>query len=117
MLCKYVKWEVALFVFRVIIESVIQAVVMKKGYIVCNVAEGEKYGNEWLQTSHRGRAVITIQVIIAILSIIEVLQCLFDSFAHHGYFGKDFKPLPERLKNAVLKKCCRGQTKALDDST
>jgi hypothetical protein len=97
---------------RVIIESLIQAAVMKKRFVVCNVHEGNKFGNEWLQTSHRGKSVITVQVIIAILSIIEVLDCLFNLPAHEGYFGKDFKPMPERFKDAILKKCCSRKSKA-----
>lgn len=53
MIGEYLKWTVILFVLRIIVETIIQAFVMKKGFVVCklNGTDPAERGVEWLKTA------------------------------------------------------------------
>lgn len=76
-LSEYLKWIIIVFLLQIVLETIAQAVVMKKKFIICKVDpaddDAKAKGNEWLQTSHRGKVVITVQVIIMIVVIISVI--------------------------------------------
>lgn len=109
MIGEYLKWTVILFVLRVIIETIIQALVIKKGYIVCNLngTDPAERGIEWLKTARQGNIVFTIQVVILLVNVINVYQCLYSTPTEKGFFGPNYKTFKQKLKKLLCGYCCR----------
>jgi|688.fasta_scaffold451119_2 hypothetical protein len=76
---EYLKWTIILFILRVPLETVVQAVLLKRKKIKCNVpgTDDKEVGIDWLQTSRVGRAFTIIQVVILIIGVISAHQTLF----------------------------------------
>ena len=50
---EYLKWTVVLFILRVVVETIIQAMVLKKGFVKCKLTstDPEERGYEWEKTA------------------------------------------------------------------
>lgn len=55
MTAEYQKWTIILFILRVPFETIIQAVLLKKKKIKCNVSDATQVGIDWLQMSRAGK--------------------------------------------------------------
>lgn len=115
MIGEYLKWTVILFVLRIIVETIIQAFVMKKGFVVCklNGTDPAERGVEWLKTARQGKIVVTLQVVTLLISVVHVYQCLYSAPAENGFFGPNYKTIKQKLKQWLCGCCCRvsGQEK------
>lgn len=56
MTAEYQKWTIILFILRVPFETIIQAVLLKRKKIICNVSDSTEIGIDWLQMSKTGKA-------------------------------------------------------------
>lgn len=106
---KYLKWTVILFVLRIVVETIIQAAVMKKGAVICNVSgeDPAERGVEWLRIKRQGKIVVTLQVVTMIIGVVCVYECLYSALAEHGFFGVNYRTIKQRLKQFVCGCCCR----------
>lgn len=93
MTSEYLKWTIICFILRVIIDTVLQALLLKDGKIICNVVGESGYGSEWLQVSRSGRIFTVIQVIILVIpGTMAVYRTLFSKLADAGFFGPCISP-------------------------
>lgn len=95
MIGEYLKWTVILFVLRIIVETIIQALVMKKGFVVCklNGTDPLERGFEWVKTARQGKIVVTLQVVTLLISVVHVYQCLYAKPTENGFFGPNYKTI------------------------
>ena len=89
MMGQYLKWSIVLFVLRIIVEPVLQAITLNKKFIICKIesTDPNAHGYEWIETSWRGRGFSTLQVVTLIAGVISVYQTLFSAIANEGFFG------------------------------
>jgi hypothetical protein len=76
---EYLKWTVVLFILRVVVKTIIQALVLKKGFVKCKLTsiDPEERGYEWEKTARQGNIVLTLQVITLIVAVMQFYQCLY----------------------------------------
>ena len=94
---EYFKWVIILFILRVIVENMLQAVVFKQGFIVCVTDPDDinprAKGHEWNLEDRRGNGVIKLSVIITLMTVNLVTSTLYSKFVFLGEFGPEHQTI------------------------